>query len=61
VQVALKAYHRVKLSQLNHYQVRREIRIHGGLDHPNVLRLVSGAPRAPRAPGTARSAWLARA
>jgi serine/threonine protein kinase len=44
IQVAVKVYHRVKLSQLNHYQVQREIRIHAGLDHPNILRLVS--PRA---------------
>ncbi|KAI8468632.1 MAG: kinase-like domain-containing protein [Monoraphidium minutum] len=47
IQVAVKVYHRCKLSQLNHYQlsqlnpyqVKREIRIHSELDHPNVLRL----------------------
>jgi aurora kinase len=38
--VALKIYHRSKLSVLNQYQVKREVRIHGCLDHPNVLRLV---------------------
>jgi hypothetical protein len=42
IQVAVKVYHRVKLSQLNHYQVQREIKIHAGLDHPNILRLVRG-------------------
>jgi len=40
IQVAVKVYHRSKLSRLNHYQVRREIRIHADLDHPNILRLV---------------------
>ncbi|GBF96529.1 aurora protein [Raphidocelis subcapitata] len=39
IQVALKVYHRVKLSQLNQYQVKREVRIHACLDHPNVLKL----------------------
>jgi hypothetical protein len=46
IQVALKVYHRVKLSQLNQYQVKREIRIHSCLDHPNVLRLVRPRGRA---------------
>jgi len=46
IQVALKVYHRVKLSQLNQYQVKREIRIHSCLDHPNVLKLVSCLGRA---------------
>jgi serine/threonine protein kinase len=41
VQVAIKVYHRCKLSQLNNYQVHREIRIHSCLDHKNVLQLVS--------------------
>lgn len=40
-QVAIKVYHRCKLSQLNNYQVQREIRIHSCLDHKNVLQLVS--------------------
>ncbi|KAI8471070.1 MAG: kinase-like domain-containing protein [Monoraphidium minutum] len=39
IQVAVKIYHRVKLSQLNQYQVKREVRIHSCLDHPNVLKL----------------------
>jgi serine/threonine protein kinase len=39
-QVAIKVYHRCKLSQLNNYQVHREIRIHSCLDHKNVLQLV---------------------
>lgn len=43
IQVAVKVYHRCKLSQLNHYQVKREIRIHSCLDHPNILKLVSQA------------------
>ncbi|KAF8065557.1 hypothetical protein HT031_003158 [Scenedesmus sp. PABB004] len=38
-QVAIKVYHRCKLSQLNNYQVQREIRIHSCLDHKNVLAL----------------------
>ncbi|WIA36653.1 hypothetical protein OEZ86_007937 [Tetradesmus obliquus] len=38
-QVAIKVYHRCKLSQLNNYQVQREIRIHSCLDHKNVLQL----------------------
>ncbi len=41
LQVAIKMYHRCKLSQLNNYQVKREIRIHSCLDHRHVLRLVS--------------------
>lgn len=45
LQVAIKVYHRCKLSQLNNYQVQREIRIHSCLDHKNVLQLVSGATR----------------
>ncbi len=40
IQVAIKMYHRCKLSQLNNYQVKREIRIHSCLDHPNILQLV---------------------
>lgn len=40
-QVAIKVYHRCKLSQLNNYQVQREIRIHSCLDHKHVLQLVS--------------------
>jgi Protein kinase domain len=39
-QVAIKVYHRCKLSLLNNYQVQREIRIHSCLDHKNVLQLV---------------------
>lgn len=42
-QVAIKVYHRCKLSQLNNYQVHREIRIHSCLDHKNVLQLVSAS------------------
>jgi hypothetical protein len=34
-------YHRSKLSELNHFQVQREIRIHAGLDHRNIIPLVS--------------------
>lgn len=45
IQVALKMYHRSKLSQLNQYQVKREIRIHSCLDHPNILRLVRARAR----------------
>jgi hypothetical protein len=40
--VALKMYHRVKLSALNHYQVQREIRIHAALSHTAILELVRG-------------------
>lgn len=45
-QVAIKVYHRCKLSQLNNYQVHREIRIHSCLDHKNVLQLVSAGTQA---------------
>jgi aurora kinase len=41
IQVAIKVYHRCKLSQLNNYQVQREIRIHGALSHAYILELVS--------------------
>ncbi|KAF6254672.1 hypothetical protein COO60DRAFT_297186 [Scenedesmus sp. NREL 46B-D3] len=40
-QVAIKVYHRCKLSQLNNYQVQREIRIHSCVDHKNVLQLLA--------------------
>ncbi len=51
IQVAIKVYHRCKLSQLNNYQVQREIRIHSCLDHRNVLQLVSkGGNRAAQGP-----------
>lgn len=41
IQVAIKVYHRCKLSQLNNYQVQREIRIHSCLAHPYIVQLVS--------------------
>lgn len=40
-QVAVKLYHKSKLSELNHFQVSREVRIHGVLDHKHIVQLVS--------------------
>lgn len=40
-QVALKQYHKNKLSELNMFQVAREIKIHSILNHENILQLVS--------------------
>lgn len=40
-QVAVKLYHKQKLSELNHFQVAREITIHSSLDHKNIIQLVS--------------------
>lgn len=39
-QVAVKLYHKSKLSELNHFQVSREVRIHGNLDHKHIVQLV---------------------
>ncbi len=33
-------YHKAKLSELNYFQISREIRIHSQLDHQNILQLV---------------------
>ena len=41
-QVAIKLYHKNKLSELNYFQVSREIRIHSSLDHKNIIQLVGG-------------------
>lgn len=65
-QVAIKVYHRCKLSQLNNYQVHREIRIHSCLDHKNVLQLVrvprvKTAAAATRPPGRSHSSSLGQA
>lgn len=38
-QVALKVYHMENLCELNHYQVYREIRVHSGLQHQNIIQL----------------------
>ncbi|KAG2453438.1 hypothetical protein HYH02_001661 [Chlamydomonas schloesseri] len=38
-QVAVKLYHKQKLSELNHFQVAREITIHSSLDHKNIIQL----------------------
>ncbi|KAL6757666.1 hypothetical protein V8C86DRAFT_2616161 [Haematococcus lacustris] len=38
-QVAVKLYHKPKLSELNYFQIAREIRIHGCLDHTNIVAL----------------------
>lgn len=38
-QVALKVYHMENLCELNHYQVYREIRVHAGLSHQNIIGL----------------------
>lgn len=40
--LALKVYHKMQMSELNHFQVQREIRLHAALDHPNIIKLVSG-------------------
>ncbi|KAG1657008.1 hypothetical protein FOA52_012009 [Chlamydomonas sp. UWO 241] len=37
--VALKVYRMKKLSNLSRYQVFREISVHAGLSHPNIVRL----------------------
>ncbi len=34
-------YHKQKLSELNYFQISREIRIHSQLDHQNIVQLVS--------------------
>ena len=39
-QAAVKLYHKSKLSELNFFQVGREINIHGSLNHKNILQLV---------------------
>ncbi|GAX74015.1 hypothetical protein CEUSTIGMA_g1465.t1 [Chlamydomonas eustigma] len=39
LQVAIKLYHKNKLSELNYYQVSREIGIHSSLDHNNIIQL----------------------
>ncbi|GFR43872.1 hypothetical protein Agub_g5001, partial [Astrephomene gubernaculifera] len=38
-QVAVKLYHKNKLSELNQFQVAREITIHSGLDHKHIIQL----------------------
>ncbi|MEW5303989.1 MAG: hypothetical protein WDW36_006632 [Sanguina aurantia] len=38
-QVAVKLYHKSKLSELNHFQISREVRIHGVLDHKHIVQL----------------------
>lgn len=38
-QVAIKMYHKTKLSELNHYQVQREVRIHCNLEHQHIVQL----------------------
>ncbi|KAG2439374.1 hypothetical protein HXX76_004731 [Chlamydomonas incerta] len=38
-QVAVKLYHKQKLSELNHFQVAREITIHSSLDHKNIIQM----------------------
>lgn len=43
-QAAIKMYHKNKLSELNKFQVQREIRIHAGLDHKHIIQLVRAAP-----------------
>lgn len=37
--VALKVYRMKKLSDLSRYQVYREISVHAGLNHPNIVQL----------------------
>eukprot|EP00798_Chlamydomonas_sp_ICE-L_P009724 gene9724-7597_t len=37
--VAIKMYHKNKLSELNYFQVNREINIHSGLNHKNIIQL----------------------
>ena len=37
--VALKLYSKCRLSELNWYQVEREIRLHSQLRHPNIIQL----------------------
>jgi aurora kinase len=39
VQCALKMYHKNKLSELNIFQVSREVRIHSLIDHKNIIKL----------------------
>lgn len=39
-QVAVKLYHKSKLSELNYFQIGREIRIHSQLDHKYIVQLV---------------------
>lgn len=38
-QVAIKLYHKAKLSELNQFQVSREISIHSRLNHKNIIQL----------------------
>ncbi len=38
--VALKAYHKVRLTELNLFQIQREITIHSSVDHRNIIQLV---------------------
>ncbi len=40
-QVAVKLYHKTKLSELNLFQVSREISIHSRLNHKHIIQLVS--------------------
>ena len=42
VSVALKAYAKRRLSNLNWYQVEREIRLHGSLEHENIIQVGAG-------------------
>lgn len=51
LQVAIKLYHKSKLSELNHFQVAREVKIHGGLDHKHIVQMV-GAAASDRGPRT---------
>ncbi|DBA84709.1 TPA: hypothetical protein ACH3X1_005961 [Trebouxia sp. C0004] len=37
--VAVKVYRKARLSELNWYQVEREVRIHSRLDHANIIQL----------------------
>ena len=52
-QVAVKLYHKNKLSELNFFQVSREIRIHSSLDHKNIIQLVRGVKERAAAGGRA--------
>lgn len=38
-QVAIKLYHKTKLSELNLFQVSREVKIHAELDHKHIIQL----------------------
>jgi serine/threonine protein kinase len=39
VKCALKAYDKSKLSDLNHFQIRREVDIHSRLNHKHVVNM----------------------